>query len=419
MQKHWLTRSVLIISLVSLFNDASSELLYPVLPVYLGTIGFGALWIGIIEGVAEAAAGLSKGWFGKWSDMRGERLPFIRLGYLLSSLAKPLIVLFPHVAWAMFMRASDRLGKGVRTGARDALLAHDSDPKHRGKVFGFHRAFDTLGAFIGPMLALAWMFTHRGESVASLFYLALIPGAITMIVLLFLKDKNVVEQKSARLPSWKAMFSYWSESNRDYKRVVGGFLLFALFNSSDLFLLMALHKVHSGMENCFFGMCFTADEITILYYILFNLVYALFSYPAGYFSDKYSPKTIFIIGLVCFVMTYAGFAFMLFTGNAPGVVLPVTLMCVYGVYAALNDGVGKAWISVLIPKSEKASALGFFAGASSIALLGASTLAGVLWAFVHPSAVFAVTALLTFLVIIYLGVFTVKPVHAEEQTATS
>ena len=146
MQKHWLTRGVLIISLVSLFNDASSELLYPVLPIYLGTIGLTGLWIGIIEGVAEAAAGLSKGWFGKWSDMRGERLPFIRFGYFISSLAKPLIVLFPNVVWAMFMRASDRLGKGVRTGARDALLAHESDPKHRGKVFGFHRGFDTLAA---------------------------------------------------------------------------------------------------------------------------------------------------------------------------------------------------------------------------------------------------------------------------------
>ncbi len=410
MQKHWLTRGVLVISLVSLFNDASSELLYPILPIYLGTIGFGALWIGIIEGVAEAAAGLSKGWFGKWSDMRGERLPFIRFGYLLSALAKPLIVLFPSVFWAMFMRASDRLGKGVRTGARDALLAQESDAKHRGKVFGFHRAFDTVGAFIGPIIALWYMFTHRGESLATMFYIALIPGAITMIVLMFLKDKHTEKTDSKKLPSWKAMFSYWGESNHSYKKVVGGFLLFALFNSSDLFLLMALREIHTGMENCYFGYCFTPEEVTILYYILFNFFYALLSYPAGYFSDKYSPKTIFMIGLVFFVTTYAGFAWMMF-GNSgkPPTWLPVVLMGIYGAYAALNDGISKAWISVLVPKGEKASALGFFAGAGSIALLFASTIAGLLWSLVAPWTVFALTACLVFIVIFYLGAFTQKP----------
>lgn len=410
MQKHWLTRSVLIISLVSLFNDAASELLYPVLPVYLGTIGFGAMWIGIIEGVAEAAAGLSKGWFGKWSDMRGERLPFIRLGYILSALAKPLIVVFPGAVWAMFMRASDRLGKGVRTGARDALLSHESDPKHRGKVFGFHRAFDTLGAFIGPIIALWWMFTHRGQPITTIFYLALIPGVLTMIVLLFLRDKKTEGTAPGKLPSWKATFSYWKESNAGYRKVVGGLLLFALFNSSDLFLLMALNKIHAGTEHCFFGLCFNANEVTILYYILFNFVYALLSYPAGYFSDRYNPKTVFILGLVFFVTTYAGFAYMMFSGmQHPGVVWPVTLMCIYGAYAALNDGIGKAWISVLVPKSEKASALGFFAGASSIALLFASTVAGTLWHFTQPWVVFALTAVLIFIVIFYLSAFTSRP----------
>ena len=410
MQKHWLTRSVLIISLVSLFNDASSELLYPILPIYLGTIGFGALWIGIIEGIAEAAAGLSKGWFGKWSDMRGERLPFIRFGYLLSSLAKPLIVLFPNVFWALFMRTGDRLGKGVRTAARDALLSHESDPKHRGKVFGFHRAMDTVGAFIGPSIALWYLFTHRGEPLTDLFYIALIPGILTLVVLLFLKDHVTKGIAPGKLPSWKHTFSYWKESNTSYRKVVGGFLLFALFNSSDLFLLMALKEIHSGMENCFFGICFNANEVTILYYILFNFVYALLAYPAGYFSDRFSPKTIFIIGLIFFVTTYAGFAYMMFLDSAkPAIALPVILMIIYGMYAALSDGISRAWISVLVPKEEKASALGFFAGAGSIATLFASVLAGLVWSFIHPSAVFAITACLTFVVIFYLGVFTKKP----------
>jgi MFS family permease len=414
MQKHWLTRGVLIISLVSLFNDASSELLYPVLPIYLGTIGFGALWIGIIEGVAEAAAGLSKGWFGKWSDMRGERLPFIRFGYFISSIAKPLIVLFPSVVWAMLMRASDRLGKGVRTGARDALLSHESDPKHRGKVFGFHRAFDTLGAFIGPIIALWYMVSHRGEPLHRLFYIAFIPAAITMITLLFLKDKHTVKTQSTKLPSWKATFSYWRESNKSYRKVVGGFLLFALFNSSDLFLLMALRAIHTGMENIYFGYHFSPEEMSILYYILFNFFYAALSYPAGYFSDKYNPKIIFIIGLICFITTYTGFAWMMFGHSSkPEPWFPVLLMGIYGAYAALNDGVSKAWISVLVPKEEKASALGFFAGAGSIALLFASTIAGLLWSLIAPWTVFALTACLVFVVIFYLGAFTEKPIPEE------
>lgn len=417
-QKHWLTRSVLIISLVSLFNDASSELLYPVLPVYLGSIGFGALWIGLIEGVAEASAGLSKGWFGKWSDMRGERLPFIRFGYFLSAIAKPLIVLFPSAIWAMFMRASDRLGKGVRTGARDALLSHESDPKHRGKVFGFHRGMDTLGAFIGPSIALWWMFTHRDEPLTTIFYLAMIPGVITIITLMFLKDHKNEEKVKTKLPSWKAMFSYWKDSNTQYRKVAGGLVLFALVNSSDLFLLMALKQIHEGLDNCYFGYCFTAGEVTILYYILFNFVYAALSYPAGYFSDKFSPKTIFIIGLFCFITTYIGFAYMMYTGKATGAVLPIVLMCIYGMYAALNDGVSKAWISVIVPKGEKASALGFFSGAGSIALLFASSTAGVIWSFINPSTMFAVTACLVFIVIFYLGFFTEKPKHNEEQTTS-
>jgi MFS family permease len=415
MQKHWLTRGVLVISLVSLFNDASSELLYPVLPIYLGTIGMTGLWIGIIEGVAEATAGLSKGWFGKWSDMRGERLPFIRFGYLLSSLAKPLIVLFPNVAWALFMRASDRLGKGVRTGARDALLAHESDPKHRGKVFGFHRGFDTVGAFIGPIIALWYMITHRGEPLTNLFYIALIPGVITMIVLMFLKDKHAEKKPAAKLPSWKAIFSYWKESNPNFRKTVGGFLLFAFVNSSDLFLLMALRAVHTGLDNTYFGYSFSPEEMSILYYILFNFFYAALSYPAGYFSDKFNPKSIFITGLICFITTYSGFAWMMFIApEKPPVYLPILLMGLYGMYAALNDGISRAWISNIVPKNEKASALGFFGGAGSIALMFACAGAGALWEFVAPWSVFAVTAVLVFIVIFYLGIFTKKPRNEED-----
>ncbi len=409
MPKHWLTRSIFLLSVVSLFNDAASELLYPVLPVYLAGIGFSGLWIGIIEGIAEGVAGLSKGWFGKLSDLRGERLPFIRFGYLLSALAKPLIVLFPNILWALFMRSSDRLGKGIRTGARDALLTHESHAKNRGKVFGFHRSMDTLGAFIGPSIALWWLMSHRGENIDSLFYIALVPGILTLIALYFLKDSHASPKAIKKLPSYKLAFSYWKESNSSFRKVVGGFLLFALFNSSDLFLLMAIREIHDGQMHTYFGLTFTANEMMVLYYILFNFVYAVLAFPAGYLSDKLNPKTIFLVGLMFFVFTYAGFAYMLFGETQKPGLIPVLLMISYGTYAALNEGISKAWISVIVPQDQKASAFGFFAGAGSIAVLFANIFGGVLWSFISPWSLFALSAVLTFVVIFYLAMFTQKP----------
>src|SRR6187551_3233551 len=165
-----------------MLNDIAGELLYPVLPLYMASIGYGAIWIGMLEGFAEAVAGLTKGWFGEWSDKRGRRLPFVRFGYLISALSKPMLALFASAPWALLMRSSDRLGKGVRTGARDALLAEEAG-HHKGKVFGFHRSFDTLGAVIGPVLALTWLAFHKGENYNSLFYFALIPGLLCVLLL--------------------------------------------------------------------------------------------------------------------------------------------------------------------------------------------------------------------------------------------
>lgn len=408
MQKRWLTRSVLIISVVSLLNDASSELLYPVLPIYLAGIGFGAMWIGLIEGIAEAAAGLSKGWFGKWSDMRGERLPFIHLGYLLSAIAKPLIVVFPNIFWALFMRSSDRLGKGIRTGARDAMLAQESTPENRGKVYGFHRAMDTTGAIIGPALALWWLMAHRGENIAHVFYLAFIPGCLSLVALLFLRDHSVKSTKVITLPKFKNAFSYWKDAPAAYRKVVRGFLLFALFNSSDLFLLLAIRIIYEGTTTCILGWNFTANEIVILYYILYNFIYALLAFPAGYLSDNLNPKTMFMMGIACYTITYTGFGILLFQGNSPGLI-PLLLMGIYGLYGALNDGISKAWLSVLIPKEDRGAALGFYAGANSIVLLFASLIAGVIWSFGSPWIVFIVSGCLTFVVIFYLAAFTNKP----------
>ena len=152
------TRTIWMLSFVSLFNDIGSEMLIPVMPIYLKTIGFTALWIGILEGLAEAIVGVSKGYFGKLSDEKGKRLPFVQLGYLLSNISKPLMALFISPIWVLFVKSGDKLGKGIRTSARDAMLSDECSKENKGKVFGLHRAMDTCGAAIGPSLALIFLF---------------------------------------------------------------------------------------------------------------------------------------------------------------------------------------------------------------------------------------------------------------------
>ena len=154
-----ITRVVWILSLVSMFADIASEMLYPIIPVYLQNIGFSIFLIGLLEGVAEATSGLSKGYFGNWSDRIGRRMPFVRMGYFLSAIAKPLMVIFKFPVWVFFARTIDRLGKGSRTAPRDAILSTESTLQTKGQVFSFHRGWDTLGAVFGPAFAL--LFLHQ------------------------------------------------------------------------------------------------------------------------------------------------------------------------------------------------------------------------------------------------------------------
>jgi len=161
--KRIFSRVVITLSLVSFFTDIASEMLYPVMPIYLKSIGFTALLIGILEGIAEATAGLSKGYFGELSDRLGKRVIFIRWGYFLSALSKPTMAISKWPVWIFIVRTTDRMGKGLRTSARDALLSDESTPETRGKVFGFHRGMDTLGAAVGPAVALLLLWLYPGN----------------------------------------------------------------------------------------------------------------------------------------------------------------------------------------------------------------------------------------------------------------
>ncbi|HMW75237.1 MAG TPA: MFS transporter, partial [Saprospiraceae bacterium] len=184
-----ITKSVWILAFVSMFTDMASEMLYPVMPVYLQSVGFSVMLIGVLEGIAEALAGLSKAYFGRWSDVTGRRVPFVQVGYGLSAIAKPMMAILAVPLWIFVARTLDRLGKGIRTGARDAILTEQSTNATRGRIFGFHRSFDTVGAVIGPLMALAYLYYYP-EDYRTLFLLAFIPGLLAIFASFRLKEGN-------------------------------------------------------------------------------------------------------------------------------------------------------------------------------------------------------------------------------------
>ncbi len=381
MKKGIITKTVLILSVVSLFADIAGEILYPVMPLYLKSIGMGAIFIGVLEGMAEAIAGLSKTYFGKLSDISGRRMPFVWAGYILASFSKPAIGLFLNPGWILFTRSSDRLGKGIRTAARDAILAEEATPQTKGAVFGFHRSFDTLGAFLGPIIALVFLHFYPGEY-RRLFLYCLIPGFLVVLALSFVKEKKSVGKKETGNLFYKSLI-YWKEASKEYKHLISILLLFALVNSSDMFLLLKVKE--SGVS----------DIGAISFYIFYNLIYALFSYGIGSLSDSIGKKKIFIFGLICFSITYAGMSFNQST------YIYYLLFFFYGLFAASTEGISKAWISSLCKKEDLATAIGFHATTQSLMALIASLFAGFMWAilgshwlFLMSSAVALLTGIL-------------------------
>ena len=279
-----ITRTILLLSLVSMFADIASEMLYPIIPIYLKEIGFSIVWIGILEGFVNFTAGISKGYFGKLSDEKGVRLPFIKLGYGLSALSKPLIGFFVAPVWIFFVRTLDRLGKGVRVAAKDALLSAETTKTNKAKVFGFNRALDTAGATIGPVIALVFLLFYPGEY-KTLFYLAFIPGIISVFVIFLIKEKKQ-SASTMEKGNFFSFFKYWKIATKEYKHLVTGLLLFALFNSSDVFLLLKTKEIIGDDTIQIFGGSFNSDTITIAAYVFYNLVWALGSYPLGILADK-------------------------------------------------------------------------------------------------------------------------------------
>ncbi|MFM9952011.1 MAG: MFS transporter [Saprospiraceae bacterium] len=381
--KGYITRNVWILSFVSLFTDMASEMLYPIMPVYLKSIGFSVVLIGVLEGLAEATAGLSKGYFGNMSDRLGKRLPFVQFGYALSAISKPLMATFTYPLWVFFARTIDRLGKGVRTGARDALLSAEATRETKGRVFGFHRSLDTLGAVIGPLIALAFLAWRPGDY-TTLFIIAFIPGIGAIVFTMLIQEKNNTPAKNTGKPRFWDFLHYWSSSSASYRQLVGGMLVFALFNSSDVFLLLKMKEA-----GC-------SDGMVIGAYIFYNFVYALAAYPLGILADRIGMKRLLPGGLLLFAVVYAG---MIFAENN---VVFFALFFVYGLYAAATEGVAKAWITNICEKKDTATAIGTYTAFQSIFALFASSLTGILWYSTSAGVAFAVSAVAAVVVAGYL-----------------
>jgi MFS family permease len=353
---HWLTRNVRVLSAVSFLQDAASELLYPLLPIYLtAVLGAPPSVVGAVEGAAEGAASLTKLAAGPLGD-RFARRPMIASGYGMAALGKVMVAAATAWPGVLAGRVVDRFGKGIRGAPRDALLVVDVDLAARGRVFGFHRAMDTLGAVVGPLLGLAG-YELLGHRIAPLLWVAVVPAVLSVALVFLVREPRRVLPGAER----RAVFAGVGDLPRRYWRVTTVLVLFGLVNFPDALLLLRLNEIG-----------FSVVEV-ILAYVTYNAVYAVSSYPAGLLADRIPRPAVFGVGLVFFAVGYLGL------GLTTNVVAAWLLIGVYGVFTGCTDGVGKAWISSLVGSETQASAQGVFQGASGFAILAAGLWAGFLW----------------------------------------
>ena len=381
-----LGRNVFAAGLVSFFMDVSSEMVYPLVPLFLANVlGVNKSVIGLIEGIAESTASLLKVFSGWFSDRIGRRKGLMGVGYAVSVLSRPLIAL--AVAWQHILasRFIDRLGKGIRTAPRDAIIAESSDPGVMGRAFGFHRAMDTLGAVIGPALAFFLLSAFAGDF-RKVFWVSMIPGIIAVLLIIFLikERKKVLPERHERPKLTLAHFDW------RFKFFVVITTLFAIGNSSDVFLILRSQQL--GI---------TTAMIPVVY-MTFNLVYALSAIPAGIAADRFGKKRVVLVGFILFALIYYGFAV---AGSATAAWV---LFGLYGVFMGLTEGVQKAFLTTIIPPDFKATAFGVYNTAVGLALFPASLIGGWLWDRVSPAATFyygsAMAAVSTLLFIVFIAV---------------
>ncbi len=379
-------RNVTIAGLVSFFMDVSTEMIYPLVPLFLANVlNVNKSIIGLIEGIAESTASLLKVFSGWFSDRIGNRKWFMAAGYGISTLSRPIVAIattWHHVMGSRFM---DRFGKGVRTAPRDAIIAESTNKAFLGRAFNFHRSLDTMGAVVGPAAAFFFLGIFSNDY-RKVFWLSMIPGAIAVLLIIFFitEKKKSFKDRSER-PKLTLKHFDWR-----FKFFVAIATLFAIGNSSDVFLILRAQQI--GIS----------PAMIPVVYLLFNLVYSFSAIPVGIVADRFGRKRIILLGFVLFAIVYYGFAVV----NDPITIW--VLFAFYGIFMGLTEGIQKAFLATIIPSGFKATAFGVYNTAVGLAMFPASLIGGLLWDNISPSATFyfgVITATLSaVLFVLFIGV---------------
>ncbi len=381
-RKSALSQTVIKLGIISFFADVSSEMLYPITPIFLtATLGASMVSVGLTEGFAEAMASLFKAYGGVWSDRTGKRRVFITAGYFIAAISKPLIGFSSSWTHVFFARGLDRSGKGIRNAPRDALLSDSIDADSQGEAFGWHRLMDTMGAIIGPLIAVLFL-AASPHSLRSLYFWALIPGLLAVLITFFIKEstsKKPTSTQAVKKPARDVL------RNSGFKTYFLGWTLFSLTNSSDVFLI--LRTKQSGVSL----------STTIFLYCFYNVVYALSSPYLGRLSDQMKRKYVLMGGLFVFALVYLGFS------QAIQLWQFWLLFGVYGLYMGATDGVGKALAVDLVPAELKATGVGVLGAVTGVSTVFASFVAGLLWDHYGSAATFVYGAIGALMGVLVLG----------------
>ncbi len=378
-----LSKNTFLLAFASLFADISTEMLYPVLPVFLTqTLKASGSIVGLVDGFAQATQNIVQGFSGALSDKLQKRKSIAVAGYLLAAIAKPLMGLSTVWQGLFGARLLDRLGAGARSAPRDALIASSVDEKDRGRAFGLEGVGDNAGAFLGPLLAVFLLYALHVH-IRAVFYLAIIPGLLAFFMVLLVKEHPAAVAAKSKIDVSLRQFpkGYWQ-----YLLVTA---LFGLGNSSNAFLILRTQEIGASLET------------TILIYAAFNLVAALISYPAGSLSDTWGRKNILLASFVIFLIAYLGFAL------ANNILLIAALFVFYGAYQGIFRAVGKAFAADFVPEHLRASGIGWYNTTVGLLQLVASVVAGLLWDQIGHAAVFYYAA--AFAVVGSVGLMVLLP----------
>lgn len=389
MTRTWLTRNVLVLGLVSLLTDASSEMVIPLLPVFLTTVlGASAMTLGWIEGLAEATASVLKLLAGRWSDRLGRRRPFLLAGYTLSAAARPLMALAGAPWHVLAVRMTDRTGKGLRSSPRDALLAASVAREHHASAFGFHRAMDHAGAVVGPLLATAALAWWHAD-LRTVFWLAAIPGVVCVVVLFL----GVREAEAPPAPAPTTTAGSDKHDVLSEARPPGGLVrllvplgLFTLGNASDVFLLLKAGESRASLTTL------------PLLWVALHVVKSSSSIVGGQLADRFGRRRLVGAGWVVYALIYAGFAF------AETQLAVWSLFVAYGLYYGLSEGAEKALVADLAPRAAWGGAFGAYHLTMGLLSLAASVLFGLLWDAYGSATAFLTSAALALAAVVCLAV---------------